>query len=67
MPVNKIEAKNYITRENRHESEVVKFSKNKDIDALKGVSKDELDVGMQLDFEQTSKIMKSTTGQPSPV
>ena len=67
MPVNKVEAKNKITREDRHESEVIRGSINKDIDVLKGISKDELDVGMQIDFDHTSKIGKSTTGQPSPV
>ena len=62
MPVNKVEAKNKITREDRHESEVIRGSINKDIDVLKGISKDELDVGMQIDFDHTSKIGKSTTG-----
>lgn len=28
MPVNKVEAKNYITRENKHEPEVIKEKKN---------------------------------------
>ena len=67
MPVNKGEAKKYIKREDIHDSEVVKQPKNKDIDILKGVSKDELDVGMQLEFDHNSKMMKSTTNQNSPI